>query len=226
MRMGRLGGSGRDNKSSTDAASLIVAGAFFSDRPRLAPKWNPNSDAEPPDHGQALEKADPGRDPSGRLEIWDTYLPGFGYRATQRGKGSFFVMYGLKGQRRRMTVGRYPVLSLAEARDLGKRALSLVQEGTDPEEHVAAKRAAEEVAERERRAAEEQAQKDADHRRFERIVAEHISKHHRGAVRGNTPKNRRTIAPGARSSASSRFTSCLGGAIGTSRRSVARTWRN
>lgn len=57
-----------------------------------------------------------GRDPSGRLEIWDAYLPGFGYRATQRGKGAFFIMYRLKGQRRRMTVGRYPVLPLAEAR--------------------------------------------------------------------------------------------------------------
>jgi integrase len=137
---------------------------------------------------KALEKADPGRDPNGRLEIWDTYLPGFGYRATQRGKGSFFVMYRLKGQRRRMTVGRYPVLSLAEARDLGKHALSLVQEGTDPEEHIAALRAAEQAAEHDRHAAEEQAKKDADHRRFERIAAEHIRKHHRGVARGNTPK--------------------------------------
>ena len=137
---------------------------------------------------KVLEKADPRRDPTGRLEIWDTYLPGFGYRATQRGKGSFFLMYRLKGQRRRMTVGRYPVLSLSEARNIGKRVLTLVKEDVDPEEHRAARRAAEEAAEAKRRAAEEQALKDRDHRRFERVVAEHILKHHRGVIRGNIPK--------------------------------------
>jgi len=37
---------------------------------------------------KVIERADPGRSPTSRLEIWDTYLPDFGYRATQRGKGS------------------------------------------------------------------------------------------------------------------------------------------
>jgi hypothetical protein len=47
---------------------------------------------------KVLEKGDPAKSPAGRLEIWDSYLPGFGYRATQRGKGSFFVMFRLNGQ--------------------------------------------------------------------------------------------------------------------------------
>ena len=51
---------------------------------------------------KVLEKADPAKSPKGRLELWDTYLPGFGYRATQRGKGSFFVMFRQGGRRQRL----------------------------------------------------------------------------------------------------------------------------
>jgi integrase len=138
---------------------------------------------------KVLERADPARSANGRLEIWDTYLPDFGYRATQCGKGSFFVMFRLGGRRRRMTVGRYPILSLSEAREAGKQALRLVKGGVDPEEHAAAERAAKEAAEAERRVAAEQALRDRDHRRFDLIVADHILKHHRGVQRGNAPKD-------------------------------------
>jgi integrase len=137
---------------------------------------------------KVLERADPSRSPTGRLEIWDTYLPDFGYRATQRGKGSFFVMFHLAGRRRRMTIGRYPILSLSDARQAGKQALGLVKKGIHPKEHIAAQRVVSEAAEAEQHAAEEKESRDRDHRHFERIVAAHILKHHRGILRGNVPK--------------------------------------
>jgi integrase len=156
------------------------------------PAWNPFGTQIGMTHllitDKVLERADPGRSPNGRLEIWDTYLPDFGYRATQRGTGSFFVMFRLAGQRRRMTIGRYPLMSLSEARDAGKQALGLVREGVSPEEHLAAERAASEAAEAEQHAVEEKKQRDRDHRSFDLIVADHILKHHRGILRGNVPK--------------------------------------
>jgi hypothetical protein len=52
--------------------------------------WHPNGTQMPQllITDKVLEKADPAKSPMGRLEIWDTYLPGFGYRATQRGRGA------------------------------------------------------------------------------------------------------------------------------------------
>jgi integrase len=137
---------------------------------------------------KVLEKGDPTKSPAGRLELWDTYLPGFGYRATRQGRGSFFVMFRLSGQRRRMTLGHYPALSLADARTAGKQALTLATGGIDPEKYVAAEHAAQEVAEAEQQAAEEQARVGRDRRRFGLVVTDHILKHHRGVQRGDVPR--------------------------------------
>lgn len=152
--------------------------------------WHPNGTQMPQllITDKVLEKADPAKSPMGRLEIWDTYLPGFGYRATQRGRGSFFAMFRLNGRRRRITLGRYPATSLADARTAGKRALTLVNEGIDPEKHIAAEHAAQEAAEAEQQAAEEQARIGRDRRCFRLVVADHILKHHRGVHRGDVPR--------------------------------------
>lgn len=69
---------------------------------------------------------------NGRLELWDAHLEGFGYRASQTGKGSFFAMYRLDGKQRRMTIGRYPAMSLALAREKAKAALQAAKENRDP----------------------------------------------------------------------------------------------
>jgi integrase len=138
---------------------------------------------------KVLEKADPAKSPNGRLEIWDTYLPGFGYRATQRGKGSFFVMFWQAGQRQRMTLARYPVASLSDARDAGKQVLALARQGIDPKVHLEAQREADEAAKAQTRVAEEEVRRTRDRRRFDRIVADHVLKHHRGVLRDNVPKN-------------------------------------
>jgi integrase len=133
---------------------------------------------------KVLERGDPKKSPAGRLEIWDTYLPGFGYRATHRGNGSFFIMFRLNGRRYRITVGRYPIVSLAHARNAGRQAFALAREGVDPREHWAA----EQTAEAERRAIEQQARLDRERRRFGLVVADHVLKHHRGVHQGNVPK--------------------------------------
>jgi integrase len=62
-------------------------------------------------------------------------LPGFGLRVTDRGAKSWVVMFRLGGRKmpkRRLTLGSYPKLSLAEARERAREALSQVARGCDP----------------------------------------------------------------------------------------------
>lgn len=69
---------------------------------------------------------------NGQKEIWDAKLPGFGVRVSTRGTKSFILMYRMGGRARRLTLGRYPLLSLADARGEAKKALLSVKEGRDP----------------------------------------------------------------------------------------------
>ena len=59
-----------------------------------------------------------------RIEVWDAKLPGFGIRVAPSGTKSFVLLYRFRGQPRRLTLGRYPVLGLAEAREITKEALN------------------------------------------------------------------------------------------------------
>lgn len=73
------------------------------------------------------------RPPStGRVEHFDTVLPGFAVRISASGVKSWVVFYRHQGHQTRMTLGRYPVLSLAEAREEARRALQQVAAGLDP----------------------------------------------------------------------------------------------
>lgn len=56
---------------------------------------------------------------SGQKTHFDDALPGFGVRVSQGGSKSFVVMFG--PERRLKTIGRYPELSLADARREAKR---------------------------------------------------------------------------------------------------------
>ena len=95
---------------------------------------------------QALKRISPAA--GKRIELWDAYLEGFGYRATQKGKGSFFIMFRHEGRQRRHMIGRYPLMSLEEARGIAKNALRQVKDGVDP----VIERADKSAAERDRRA--------------------------------------------------------------------------
>ena len=74
-----------------------------------------------------------------QTDHYDSLVRNFGVRATAGGTKSFFVMYRLGKQSKRHTLGRYPALSLAEARKNAQEALALVRGGKDP---AALKRAA------------------------------------------------------------------------------------
>lgn len=55
----------------------------------------------------------------GQKTYFDDRLKGFGVRVSQGGSKSFVVLYGPK--RKRKTIGRYPEMTLAEARTIAKR---------------------------------------------------------------------------------------------------------
>lgn len=69
---------------------------------------------------------------SGRLEVFDTLLPGFGLRVSESGRKSWFVMYRLHGKLIRQTIDTYPKLDLEEARNRARAALEMVDGGNDP----------------------------------------------------------------------------------------------
>lgn len=70
---------------------------------------------------------------AGREEHYDGKVPGFGVRVTATGTKTFFVVYRHHGAFRRLSLGRYPVLSLQEARQQAQQALRTVTLGDDPQ---------------------------------------------------------------------------------------------
>jgi integrase len=73
---------------------------------------------------------------SGQVTYWDKLTPGFGLRCSSRNK-SFVVMFGEK--RRLKTLGRYPVLSLSDARREARLFLSEASFGKHQETKVSYK---------------------------------------------------------------------------------------
>ena len=78
---------------------------------------------------QRVEAIKPG---AKRADFWDEVLPGFGLRVTESGAKSWTVLYRHQGRVRRYTVGGYPAISLADARDAARKVLKKVALGDDP----------------------------------------------------------------------------------------------
>lgn len=67
-----------------------------------------------------------------RYDLYDALLRGFGLRVAVSGTKTWFVMRRINGRMVRATVGRYPELSLAEAREKATGMLARMAEGEHP----------------------------------------------------------------------------------------------
>jgi len=81
---------------------------------------------------------------TGQVDYWDSKLPGFGIRVAAGGRKSWTLLYRRGPMKRRWTLGTYPPMPLADARETAEKALHGVQyAGRDP----AAEKKLERVAE-------------------------------------------------------------------------------
>ncbi|SHG68623.1 tyrosine-type recombinase/integrase [Marivita hallyeonensis] len=68
-------------------------------------------------------------DPSKRLDIRDDLMPGLVLRISTPGTKTFCLHKRINGKMRRLTIGRFPVLSLAEARERVRQVLYDIETG-------------------------------------------------------------------------------------------------
>jgi integrase len=69
---------------------------------------------------------------SGQCDYWDRALPGFGLRLSFGGRKAWVVRYRTSSRLRRLTLGPYPTIGLADARDRARTALLQAASGQDP----------------------------------------------------------------------------------------------
>ncbi len=82
--------------------------------------------------GRSIQAIKPPED--GQIEYFDVdgKLPGFGLRVASSGRKSWVLLYRFGRHPRRLTLGPYPILGLADARAKAKEALAAVVGGHDP----------------------------------------------------------------------------------------------
>ena len=69
---------------------------------------------------------------SGQSDVFDQGFPGFALRLSHGGRKSWTFHYRIGGRLKRITLGTYPALSLAEAREEWRKARTQAQSGKDP----------------------------------------------------------------------------------------------
>ena len=71
--------------------------------------------------------------PEKRIEIFDTVVSGLALRVTPAGTKSFFYRYYFRSKNRRFTIGQFPAVSLADARERARKIKAKVSDGIDPQ---------------------------------------------------------------------------------------------
>lgn len=84
-----------------------------------------------------IEKAKPAP-PGKRAMLWDAIAPSLALRVTDCGHKSFVVHRRVNGRLVMQTLGTYPALNLADAREKARDALMLMTKGIDPRQALAA----------------------------------------------------------------------------------------
>jgi len=67
-----------------------------------------------------------------RYEVWEDNRQGFGLRVSPSGRKSWVFMYRFEGKARRMTLGTYPQVTLADAHTLHAHSVKKLELGIDP----------------------------------------------------------------------------------------------
>src|ERR1700731_886231 len=67
-----------------------------------------------------------------QLDYFDASLPGFGLRVSYNGRKSWIVLYRCNGVKGRLTLGRFDVVPMADARERAREALKAAGKGNDP----------------------------------------------------------------------------------------------
>ena len=67
-----------------------------------------------------------------RYAVHDCHCPGFAVRVSKSGRKTFVASYRYGTKQRRITLGVYPIISLADAREKARAAFREVAEGVDP----------------------------------------------------------------------------------------------
>ncbi len=70
--------------------------------------------------------------PSDRRDLCDALVPGLSLRVSATGVKTWSVLYRFKGRNRRLTLGRFPEVSLADAREKARTARAEAALGQDP----------------------------------------------------------------------------------------------
>src|SRR5262245_45404210 len=67
-----------------------------------------------------------------QVDYYDKSLPGFGMRASYKGRKSWMVLYRCGGVKGRLTIGRVDLMPLVEAREIARDALKEAAAGENP----------------------------------------------------------------------------------------------
>ncbi len=70
--------------------------------------------------------------PGGQFDVWDAKRPGFGVRISPAGTKTWILMYRLDGRTQRYVLGRFPHMSVADARDAADGYRGDVARGDNP----------------------------------------------------------------------------------------------